>query len=113
MHPYRGADQPGTDLASIADLTYDPKSPAAFGRIRGGSESARRWAGDLALILHLTNDLLIGDPQRERPRSTGVGQRVSSKFGDRDHQVVDPGRRKPSTTRAQLVNCRTPARLAR
>jgi len=99
VHPNCRASWPGPDLDLVADLMHDPKPAAATGRIRGGPEPARQRIGDLALILHLADDLITGDPQRQGPWPAGVSQRVSGQFGNRDHQIVDPIRREPSPAR--------------
>ena len=99
VHPHRGASGPGADLHSIAGLIHDPKPAAAAGRIGGGPDSARQRIGDLAMVLYLANDFIIGDPHRQCPRPAGMSQGVSGQLADRDHQIADPPRRQPSPAR--------------
>jgi hypothetical protein len=99
MHPHCGTGRPGADLDSIAGLMHDPKPAAAAWRIGGGPDRACQRIGDLTLVLHLANDFVIGDPQRQCSRPAGMSQRVRGQLAGRDHQIADPARRQPSPAR--------------
>ena len=93
MHPHRGVSSPSADFDSIADLMHDPKSAATVRKVGGGPDCARQWIGDLTVVVHLANDLIVGDPHRQCPRPAGMGQRVSGQFADREYQIADLARR--------------------
>ena len=72
---------------SIADLVYEPEPAAATGRIRSWPDSSRQRIADLALIVHLADHLIVGDPERNRAWPVGVSEGVGGQLGDGDDQV--------------------------
>jgi hypothetical protein len=83
-------------LAEVRNRVADPRitqSPGPPPGASGALDSARQRIDDLTLVMHLADDLVIGDPQRQRPRTSGMSERVSGQLSDRDHQIVDPARR--------------------
>lgn len=77
----------------------------ATGRIGARPDRARLRVGDLPLVLYLADDLLVGDPYRQRPWPAGMNQRVSGQLGDRAHKVAGAAWRK---LRLQRAGCGEP-----
>jgi hypothetical protein len=76
-----------TNFYSIADLVYEPQPAAATGRIWIWPDSSRQRIADLALIVHLADHVIAGDPERYRAWPVGVSEGVGGEFGDSDDQV--------------------------
>jgi phosphoserine phosphatase RsbU/P len=106
VQPHRSAGLPATDLYLIADLMHQPKSTTAAGRVRGRPDLAGQRIADLALVLHLTKDLVIGDPQSYRAWPAGVGKRVRGQFRDGDDEIADSVR--PQTSLVCPGSCELP-----
>ena len=62
MHAHSSARLIAADFDAIADLIYQPEPTPATGRIRGWPDFPRQRIADLALVLHLADDLVTRCP---------------------------------------------------
>ena len=96
MQADSGTGRSAPDLDQITKLLHNPQPPAAPQRRRVFRQPARQRIGDLARVLDLAHELMIGCPYRHRSRAAAMSQRVGRQLTHGHNKVAHPVRRQAS-----------------